>query len=143
MEERLGDGVTPALVQPMVEPGVDVAIAVHDHPEVGPVISLAARWRERRPRPGRGGRGAPAGRRGGRRGSIARSRLAPYLDAGGHAPRCSGLLLQIGALVEEVPEIVGLRANPVIVTADRAVAIEAGVDVAAVEREPPPADPPV
>ena len=40
MEERFGSEMAPALVQTMVEPGVDVAIAVHDHPEVGPVISL-------------------------------------------------------------------------------------------------------
>jgi acyl-CoA synthetase (NDP forming)/RimJ/RimL family protein N-acetyltransferase len=133
MVERLGDAVTPALVQPMVEPGVDVAIAVHDHPEVGPVITL---------RPG-GANAAldqaaevavlPLGDEEAAR-LIARSRLAPYLDPGATAALQS-LLLRIGALVEEVPEVVGLWANPVIVSSDRAVAIEAQVDLAAVDRD--------
>ena len=30
----------PALVQPMVGPGVDVAVRIRDHPTVGPVLSL-------------------------------------------------------------------------------------------------------
>ena len=140
MVERLGDGVTPALVQPMVEPGVDVAIAVHDHPEVGPVITL---------RPG-GANAAldqaaevavlPLGDDDAAR-LIARSRLAPHLDEGATAA-LQQLLLQIGALVEEVCEVVGLRANPVIVTSDRAVVIEGGIDIAAGRARPPPADPP-
>ncbi len=133
MVERLGDGVTPALVQPMVEPGVDVAIAMHDHPEVGPVITL---------RPG-GANAAldqaaevavlPLGDADAAR-LIARSRLAPHLDEGATAA-LRQLLLQIGALVEEVREVVGLRANPVIVTSDRAVVIEGGIDIAPVERD--------
>ena len=40
MAESLGDRLTPALVQPMVGPGVDVSVRVQDHPSVGPVISL-------------------------------------------------------------------------------------------------------
>ena len=40
MEETMGDGLVPALVQPMVGPGVDVSVAVRDHPSVGPVLSL-------------------------------------------------------------------------------------------------------
>jgi acyl-CoA synthetase (NDP forming)/RimJ/RimL family protein N-acetyltransferase len=136
MEARLGDAVRPALVQPMVEPGVDVAVEVHDHPEVGPVITL---------RPG-GANAAldqiaevavlPLGEDDAGR-LVARSRLAPYLGTGGAAALRS-LLLRVGALVEDLPEVVGLRANPVIVTEERAVAIEVEVDVAPVEREPLP-----
>jgi acyl-CoA synthetase (NDP forming)/RimJ/RimL family protein N-acetyltransferase len=136
MEGRLGDAVRPALVQPMVEPGVDVAIEVDDHPEVGPVITL---------RPG-GANAAldqiaevavlPLGEDDAGR-LVARSRLAPYLGEGGTAA-LRALLLRVGALVEDVPEVVGLRANPVIVTDDRAVAIEVEIDVAPVEREPLP-----
>ena len=135
MVERFDDRLPPALVQPMVEPGVDVAIAVHDHPEVGPVISL---------RPG-GANAAldqaaescvlPLGVDEADR-LVARSRLAPYLGPGaGTALR--DLLLRIGALVEDVPEVIGLRANPVIVGADRAVAIEVEVDVAPADHEAP------
>jgi acetyltransferase len=120
----------------MVEPGVDVAVAVHDHPEVGPVISL---------RPG-GANAAldqdavlqvlPIGDRDAQR-LVERSRLAPYLDDAATA-RLVDLLLRVGALVEEVPEVVGLWANPVIVRGDAATAIEAGLRVKAVDREPLP-----
>jgi acyl-CoA synthetase (NDP forming)/RimJ/RimL family protein N-acetyltransferase len=133
MAERFGADLVPALVQPMVEPGVDVAITVRDHPEVGPVISL---------RPG-GANAAldldaevqvlPLGDQDAAR-LVARSRLAPHLDE----PSCrrlEDLLLRVGALVEVVPEIADLTLNPVIVAADRAVAIEATVDLADVERE--------
>ena len=133
MEERFADGLVPALVQPMVEPGIDVAIAVLDHPEVGPVISL---------RPG----GANAAldlaaevqvlplRDEDARRLVGRSRLAPYLDDTSRS--ClEGLLLRIGALVEEVPEIVALSANPVIIGGGLAIAIEVSTEVAEVERE--------
>ena len=40
MADGLGDDLTPALVQPMVAPGVDVAVRVSDHPTVGPVLSI-------------------------------------------------------------------------------------------------------
>ena len=136
MAERFGEAMAPALVQTMVEPGVDVAVAVHDHPEVGPVISL---------RPG-GANAAldqaadlqvlPVGDDEARR-LVAGSRLAPYLDDA--AAGClQQVLLRVGALVEEVPEILSFWANPVIVGADRAVAVEVAVGVAEVEREPLP-----
>jgi hypothetical protein len=136
MVERFGDEILPVLVQPMVEPGVDVAVSVDDHPEVGPVISL---------RPG-GANAAldqdaelqvlPIGDRDAER-LVARSRLAPYLDEGA-THRLEELLLRIGALVEEVPEVAALWANPVIVRSDAASIIEAGMRVADVEREPLP-----
>ena len=137
MAERFTDHLTPALVQPMVEPGVDIALAVHDHPEVGPVISL---------RPGGANaaldqdaevRVLPLGDEDAIR-LVERSRLAPYLE-----PAASGalqdVLLRIGALVEEVPEVVALRANPVIVGTDQATVLEVAVDIAPVlgERLPP------
>jgi acyl-CoA synthetase (NDP forming) len=136
MAERFVDGLAPALVQPMVEPGVDVAVVVHGHPEVGPVISL---------RPGGANaaldqdaevRVLPLGDEEAVR-LVERSRLAPYLEPASSAA-LQDLLLRIGALVEEVPEVVGLRANPVIVGAEQAVAIEVAVDIADVVREPLP-----
>lgn len=136
MEERFGPEVGPALVQPMVEPGLDAAVAVEDHAEVGPVVSL---------RPGGANaaldqvadrRVLPLGDQEAAR-LVAGSRLAPYLDdAGTHA--LEDLLLRVGALVDEVPEVTALHLNPVIVAGGRAVAIEAVVTVAPVEREPLP-----
>jgi acyl-CoA synthetase (NDP forming)/RimJ/RimL family protein N-acetyltransferase len=134
MEERFGEALLPALVQGMVEPGLDVAVAVHDHPEVGPVVSL---------RPG----GAhseldrdaevgllPLGDAEASR-LIQRSRLSPYLSPAA-TDQLRRVLLRIGAVVEAVPEIVAWRANPVIVSAEGAVAIEVGIDVAPAERAP-------
>jgi acyl-CoA synthetase (NDP forming) len=135
MEARFGDGLVPALVQPMVEPGLDVAVAVHDHPEVGPVISL---------RPG-GANAAldlaaelqvlPLGDEDARR-LVGRSRLAPHLDASSRR-RLEDLLLRIGALVEEVPELARVAVNPIIVGDGRAVAIEVAAEVAEVDRGEP------
>ena len=133
MSDRFGADLAPALVQPMVEPGVDVAVTVREHPEVGPVIAL---------RPG-GANAAldldaevqvlPLGDQDARR-LVASSRLAPHLDEAS-CQRLEELLLRVGALVEEVPEIVALTLNPVIVGAGRALAIEASVELAEVERE--------
>ena len=68
---------------------------------------------------------------------VGRSRLAPHLDA--PSRRClEDLLLRIGALVEEVPELVRVAVNPIIVGEGRAVAIEVAAEVAEVEREPLP-----
>jgi acyl-CoA synthetase (NDP forming) len=134
MSARFGDALLPALVQRMAEPGLDVAVAVHDHPEVGPVLSL---------RPGGAhaelDRAAdvsllPLGHAAAAR-LVRRSRLAPYLSPEA-TDQLERVLLRIGAIVEAVPEIVSWRANPVIVGAERAVAIEVGIDVAPAERAP-------
>lgn len=136
MEVGLGEQMLPATVQPMVPRGIDVAITVEEHPEVGPVLAL-----------GPGGAAAaldeavdvrvlPLTDLDARR-LVASSRLAPVLD-GPAREQLERLLLQIGALVEEVPEIVDLRANPVIVSADAAVLTDVRLTVAALDHEPLP-----
>jgi acyl-CoA synthetase (NDP forming) len=103
MQETMADRVVPALVQPMVGPGVDVSVVVRDHPAVGPVLSL-----------GPGGaasaldtaahlRVLPLSDLDASR-LVAGSRLAPLLDDNArHA--LERALLAVAALVEEVPEI--------------------------------------
>jgi acyl-CoA synthetase (NDP forming)/RimJ/RimL family protein N-acetyltransferase len=134
MDARFGGAMLPALVQAMADPGIDVAVAVHDHPEVGPVVSV---------RPG-GAHSAldraaevgllPLGDAEAAR-LVGRSRLAPYLSPGASG-QLQRALLRVGAVVEAIPEIVAWRANPVIVTAERAVALEVGIDIAPAERAP-------
>jgi len=68
---------------------------------------------------------------------IDASRLATVLSPEARQVLASALL-RIGALVEEVPEIMALRLNPVIVGPDRAVLTDVEVDVAEVERDPLP-----
>lgn len=136
MAAGLGEQMLPATVQPMVPRGIDVAITVEDHPEVGPVLAL-----------GPGGAAAaldeavdvrvlPLTDLDARR-LVASSRLAAVLD-GPAREQLERALLQIGALVEEVPEIVDLRANPVIVSADGAVLTDVRVSVTTLDHEPLP-----
>ena len=107
--DRSATGCVPALVQPMVAPGVDVRVAVRDHPSVGPVLSL-----------GPGGRGRGARHRGRHRGCcrsptstptrlVAADPPGPLARRRRPAERWKPLLLRVAALVEEVPEIVRAR----------------------------------
>src|SRR3546814_14626659 len=41
MSATLGGEMMPALVQSMLDPGVDVAITVKEHPQVGPVLTIS------------------------------------------------------------------------------------------------------
>jgi acyl-CoA synthetase (NDP forming) len=136
MAEGLGDQLTPVLVQPMVGPGVDVAVRVSDHPTVGPVLSI-----------GLGGAAAALDRPTDVRvlpltdldasRLVAGSRLAPALDE----PDREALeeaLLRVAALIEEVPEVTALVVNPVIVRAGTVVVTQARATVHEVERDPLP-----
>ena len=136
MEETLGAALVPALVQPMVGPGVDASVVVRDHPAVGPVVSL-----------GPGGAAAaldtatdlrvlPLSDLGARR-LVAASRLAPLLDESGRQA-LEATLLRVGALAEEVPEIDELVLNPVIVRDGATVVTQARARVAPIERDPRP-----
>jgi acyl-CoA synthetase (NDP forming)/GNAT superfamily N-acetyltransferase len=135
MGGALREGLWPAVVQPMVDPGLDVAVAVTLNPFVGPVVSLGA-----------GGVAtdvAPAqlhvlpltdldARR-----FVGGSSLAPLLDDVSRAV-VEDLLLRVGALVDEAPEVVGLELNPVIVSSAGATIADARLRAAAVERDPVP-----
>jgi acyl-CoA synthetase (NDP forming)/RimJ/RimL family protein N-acetyltransferase len=132
MGRSLGDALWPAVVQPMVAPGIDVAVGVKEHPLVGPVVTL-----------GPGGVATqvssaevhvlPLTDLDAQR-FVEASPLAPLLDeaARGHL---EDLLLRVGGLVEEAREIVGLELNPVMVSAAGAAIADSRVRVAPVERE--------
>jgi acyl-CoA synthetase (NDP forming) len=135
MGRALGDGAWPVVVQPMADPGVDVAVSVADHPLVGPVLTL-----------GPGGVATPVAAvevqvlpltdRDAER-LVARSALAELLDDRARAT-LQDLVLRVGALVEEAPEVVALELNPVLVSGDRAAVADARLRVAPVERDPLP-----
>jgi acyl-CoA synthetase (NDP forming)/RimJ/RimL family protein N-acetyltransferase len=137
MEEHLGPAeMLPALVQPMIDPGIDVAVEVASHPQVGPYLSL---------RPGGAAaaldlvedvRVLPLGDLEALR-LIDGSRLAAVLSPEARDVLAAALL-QIGALLEAVPEISTLRCNPVIVGVQQAVLTDVEVEVAEVERDPLP-----
>ena len=130
----LGDAAWPVVVQPMVEPGLDLAVTVAGNPLVGPVVSVG---------PG----GAATGM-----GATA-AHVLPLTDAeaarfvaglpgeplpDGPRERLEDLLLRVGALVEGVPELTGLELNPVILSPGGIAIVDAAVHVTPVERNPLP-----
>ena len=128
MEESLGDRLAPALVQPMVGPGVDVSVRVDHHPSVGPVLSLGPGGAASALDTAADVRVLPLTDLDATR-LVAGSRLAPLLDA--RAQRAlEGALLLVAALVEEVPEIVELVLNPLIVHDGTSVITQAVATVA-------------
>ena len=132
----LGDDLTPVLVQPMVGPGVDIAVRVDHHPTVGPVLCI-----------GPGGAAAaldtptdvrvlPLSDLDAAR-LVGSSRLAPLLaDADRRA--FEQALLRVAALVEEVPELDALAVNPLIVRDGDVVVTQASATIRSVERDPLP-----
>jgi acyl-CoA synthetase (NDP forming)/RimJ/RimL family protein N-acetyltransferase len=135
MAQALGDAAWPVVVQPMVEPGVDVAAGVAEHPVVGPVLTL-----------GPGGVAAQM--------AAAQAHVLPLTDAEAHrflsglplvelldqraCVHLEDLLLRVGAVVGGAPEITGLELNPVIVSAGAAAIADARVRVSPVDRDPVP-----
>jgi acyl-CoA synthetase (NDP forming)/RimJ/RimL family protein N-acetyltransferase len=135
MADALGPAAWPVVVQPMATPGVDVAVGVTDNPLVGPVLSL-----------GPGGVATAVATRQAHvlpltdldaRRFVAASPFAALLD-----PACvaalEDLLLRVGTLVDEVPELVGLELNPVLVSPGTAAIVDAVVKAAPVDRDPLP-----
>jgi acyl-CoA synthetase (NDP forming)/RimJ/RimL family protein N-acetyltransferase len=135
MARALGDAAWPVVVQPMVEPGIDVAVAVTDHPVVGPVLTL-----------GPGGVATAVGTTGSHvlpvtdveaRRFVSDLPLAGLLDDDARA-RLEDLLGRVGALSAAVPEMTGLELNPVILSPGGIGIVDARVRVAPVDRNPLP-----
>jgi acyl-CoA synthetase (NDP forming) len=135
MLDALGPAAWPVVVQPMATPGVDVAVGVTDNPLVGPVLSL-----------GPGGVATAVATRQAHvlpltdvdaRRFVAASPLVDLLDPASVAA-LEDLLLRVGTLVDEVPEIVGLELNPVLVSPGTAAIVDAVVRAAPVDRDPLP-----
>jgi acyl-CoA synthetase (NDP forming)/RimJ/RimL family protein N-acetyltransferase len=136
MAGALGAAAWPVVVQPMAPPGVDVAVGVVQSPLLGPVLTLG---------PGGVATAVAEGRSHvlpltdvDARRVVADSPLADLLDAGGVAA-LEDLLLRVGVLIDEVPEVVGLELNPVLVSGAGAAIVDAAVRAAPVDRDPLPA----
>jgi acyl-CoA synthetase (NDP forming) len=135
MGGALGDALWPVVVQPMVEPGVDVAVTVAQSELVGPVVTLGA-----------GGVATDLSatevhvlpltdRAAGR--FVASSSLAPLLDEAARRA-LEDVLMGVGALIEAAPEVVALELNPVIVSPSGPAAADVRLRVAPIERDPLP-----
>jgi acyl-CoA synthetase (NDP forming)/RimJ/RimL family protein N-acetyltransferase len=138
MEEALGEGLVPALVQPMLLPGVDVAVTVHGHDQVGPVLTVAPGGAAAALDAGAGTdhRVLPVTDLDAKR-LVASSRLAGVLDDEGRAA-LEGVLVRVAALVEQVPEVADLVLNPVIVRGAEVSVTDAVAHVRALEHDPLP-----
>jgi acyl-CoA synthetase (NDP forming) len=131
MAERLGDAMDGGVVQPMAEPGIETIVGVVHDEGFGPLVMF-----------GMGGTAAELL-------ADRAFRILPMtdLDAGAlvRAVRGSALLfgyrgrppvnvsaledvlLRVGRLAENVPEIAELDLNPVVVSAEGAVSIDARI----------------
>jgi acyl-CoA synthetase (NDP forming) len=140
MSAALGASMAGAVVQPMAAPGIETIVGVTQDPAFGPVVMF-----------GLGGIAAEL------LGDVA-FRVAPLTDVDAQElvrePRSSpllfgyrgappaavdglvDLLLQVGALADEQPDIAELDLNPVRVSEHAAVVLDARVRVA----PPPPED---
>jgi acetate---CoA ligase (ADP-forming) len=129
------------IVQPMAPDGVELIVGVvHDH-SFGPVLALGA-----------GGTSAELLKDVAVRitpvtdadaSEMVRSlRTFPLLDGYRGAPRCNvagieDVLLRVSAMVEAHPEIVELDCNPLIVTAEKAVIVDARIRVETAQPQAP------
>jgi len=123
MLEALGpDDAGTVLVQAMAPPGVDVQVLALDVDQLGPVVAV-----------GRGGSGgdrpddlavhlAPLGHGQALR-LLRRTPLAGLLGEGALDPLAE-LLERVGCLLDEVPQVVELRLDPVLATAEGAIAVD-------------------
>lgn len=136
MAESMTDDLLPAVVQPMVAPGVDVSVTVTSHPQVGAVLSVSPGGAAAALDPATDHRVLPLTDLDAQR-LVASSRLAPLLDDDGRRV-LERVLVRIAALADHVPELASLVANPVIITGATAAVADASAGLRAVERDPLP-----
>jgi len=135
MLDAMGPSAFPLLVQPMVEPGTDVRVAVTTHPVVGPVVEVG---------PGGGaGRFAVPARRvlpvsdEAADELLEESGLEEALDPQARAHLCDAVRA-LCAIVDAAPEVTELVCDPIIVRPDGADIVEVRVALAPVEADDAP-----
>jgi acyl-CoA synthetase (NDP forming) len=116
------------VVQPMMPSGVETAVGIASDPSVGPIVMLALGGVATDLLADRSFRLPPIGRQQVRE-QIRSLRGAPLLFGYRGAPvtdvrALEDLILRVGLLAEERPEVSDLDLNPVVVTPDGAVAVD-------------------
>ena len=140
MEARLGARMGGAVIQPMAPPGVEAIVGLAADPEFGPVVMA-----------GLGGVltdllqdrafAVPPLEPGAADAMVASLRAAPLLDGYRGAPKADrqalvAVLEQVARIAEEVPELVELDLNPILVSSAGALAIDCKARLA--PRQPGP-----
>jgi acyl-CoA synthetase (NDP forming) len=140
MQARLGAQMGGAVIQPMASPGVEAIVGLAADPEFGPVVMV-----------GLGGVmtdllqdrafAVPPLEAGAADAMVALLRAAPLLDGYRGAPKADrqalvAVLEQVARVAEEVPELVELDLNPILVSSAGAVAVDCKARLA--PRQPGP-----
>jgi len=135
MLDAMGEAAFPMLVQPMVEPGTDVRVAVTTHPVVGPVVEVG---------PGGGaGRFTVPARRvlpvsdESAEELLDESGLDDVLDERSRAGVCA-VVRRLCAVVDAAPEVTELVCDPLIVRPDGVDVVEVRAVLAPVEADDVP-----
>ena len=140
MESRLGAQMGGAVIQPMAPPGVEAIVGLASDPDFGPVVMtglggvMTDLLRDR-------AFAVPPLEPGAAAAMVASLRAAPLLDGYRGAPQVDRqalitLLQRVARVAEDVPELVELDLNPVLVSPDGALAVDCKVRLA--PRQPGP-----
>jgi acyl-CoA synthetase (NDP forming)/RimJ/RimL family protein N-acetyltransferase len=140
MRALLGEAMCPAMVQRMAPGGLDVVVAGHQDAAQGPVIALGFGGSVADANPRRAVRVTPITDADARR-AIRSSPVGRFVvtsEEGGPPTPLESLVMRIGWIVEQIPEIADLELNPVL-AGDEAVSITAArIRLAAVPAVPEP-----
>jgi acyl-CoA synthetase (NDP forming) len=134
MSARLDGDMGGAVVQPMTAPGVETAIGVVSDPQFGPLLMFGLGGVASDLLADRAFRLLPVSAEDAA-GMVRSLRASPLLFGYRGSPPCDvgaieEMLLRIARLADDVPEIVELDLNPVVATADGAVAVDVKVRLA-------------
>jgi acetyl coenzyme A synthetase (ADP forming)-like protein len=140
MAERLGEAMTGAVVQPMAGRGVEMIVGVVQDPSFGPLVMLGTGGTAVEVMGDRAFRILPVTDLDARElvDSIRGARLLAGVRGGPASDRASleDVVMRVARLADEVPELRELDLNPVVVSADGAVAVDVRMRVEAVEAHP-------
>ncbi len=135
MEIALGSAMAEAVVQCMAPSGVETTASVETHPTFGPVVSfgLGGAFADHRRPPGPRS-AADRSRRGGPRGILPRIRRAHV--HGADVDALIELLLRLGCLADDRPELRMARFNPILASPAGPCVLQADIHLS-----PPPTPP--
>ena len=136
MREALGPATDRVLVQHMVTPGVETIVRVDADPAFGPVLSFGLGGAFADDIADRAACSLPVTDAVAER-LVAASRAASALHAlGSDLASVHDLLLRVGLLADAVPELVGLRLNPVLASPTGAIVVDATISLQPVSVSP-------
>jgi len=130
MTELLGSAMSPTVVQRMLPEGLECRIGLHRHPVLGDVISLGAGGSIAEQFDGLALRILPLTDCDADR-LITEATVGSAVDALGVGARAAlaAVLLRLSALAESVPEIAGVRLNPVLLSDGHAGITDVRIDL--------------